>query len=121
MQKNNEKKDEDVLFTIKELAVVQAEDGSFNLKIKPNEELVKFFTFAKKGRKKLKNKTKFNLTRREKDVLKLLVQGKNNSQIGRELFVSKYTVKAHVANILQKLGVEDRVQAVVKVISEEII
>ena len=49
------------------------------------------------------------------------MKGKSNSEIARELFVSKYTIKAHVANIFQKLEVEDRVQAVVKAISEEII
>ena len=69
---------------------------------------------------KLHNK-EVKLTSRELDVLKLLIKGKNNTEIAKELVVSKYTIKAHVANILQKLNVNDRVQAVVKAISEKII
>lgn len=58
----------------------------------------------------LKNK----LTERELEVLKLLVHGKTNPEIARELFVSANTVKAHVGSIITKLEVTDRVQAVVK-------
>ena len=49
------------------------------------------------------------------------MEGKTNREIAGELVVSKYTIKAHVANILQKMQVEDRVQAVVKAIIDKII
>jgi DNA-binding NarL/FixJ family response regulator len=54
-----------------------------------------------------------SLTEREVDVLRLMARGLNNQAIGEKLFVSEATVKTHVAHILDKLGVENRVQAVV--------
>jgi DNA-binding NarL/FixJ family response regulator len=51
------------------------------------------------------------LTSRELDVLRLLVQGLTNRQIAERLFVSMGTVKLHVEHILAKLGVADRTQA----------
>ena len=65
--------------------------------------------------------TKAKLTERENEVLKLLVQGKSNTQIAQELIVSVHTAKAHVCSILQKLCVNDRVQAAVKAIKEGIV
>ena len=65
--------------------------------------------------------TKTKLTERENEVLKLLVQGKSNTQIAQELIVSVHTAKAHVCSILQKLCVDDRVQAAVKAIKEGIV
>ena len=64
---------------------------------------------------------KTRLTERENEVLKLLVQGKSNTQIAQELIVSVHTAKAHVCSILQKLCVDDRVQAAVKAIKEGIV
>ena len=61
------------------------------------------------------------LTDRELEVLKHLVQGKSNTEIAKELIVSVHTAKAHVCSILQKLCVDDRVQAAVKAIKEHII
>ncbi len=61
------------------------------------------------------------LTEREMEVLRLLVTGKSNTEIAKELIVSVHTAKAHVCSILQKLCVDDRVQAAVKAIRENIV
>ncbi|MGG1684680.1 response regulator [Pseudalkalibacillus sp. NRS-1564] len=54
-----------------------------------------------------------DLTKREKEVLLLIGEGKTNNQIAEELYIGLKTVKTHVSNILGKLGVNDRTQAAV--------
>jgi DNA-binding NarL/FixJ family response regulator len=53
------------------------------------------------------------LTLREREVFRLITTGLSNAEIGQELFISGTTVKTHVTRVLQKLGLRDRVQAVV--------
>lgn len=67
------------------------------------------------------NENKIPLTEREQEVLKHLVAGKSNTEIAKELIVSVHTAKAHVCSILQKMCVNDRVQAAVKAVKEGLV
>jgi NarL family two-component system response regulator LiaR len=53
------------------------------------------------------------LTEREREILLLMAEGKSNQEIADTLFIALKTVKTHVSNILNKLGVNDRTQAVI--------
>ncbi len=61
------------------------------------------------------------LTARESEVLKLIAEGKNNTEIAETLCLSMNTVKTHIKNIFQKLEVEDRTAAALKAIRDRII
>ncbi len=69
----------------------------------------------------MNTKKKKVITEREHQILKLVTEGKSNTEIAKELYISVHTVKAHVSTILEKLGVEDRVQVSVKAVKEGII
>ncbi|TMN21106.1 response regulator transcription factor [Lentibacillus cibarius] len=56
------------------------------------------------------------LTKREKEVFDLLVQDKTTKEIAQELFISEKTVRNHISNSMQKLGVKGRSQAVVELL-----
>lgn len=62
-----------------------------------------------------------NLTQREYEVLKLVVDGRSNNEIAQALTISEHTAKAHVCNIIQKLVVDDRTQAAVKALKEGLV
>ena len=64
---------------------------------------------------------KYNLTARERQILKLITEGCNNYEIAKNLVVSVNTTKVHVASILQKLEVDDRLQAAIKALKEHIV
>lgn len=66
-------------------------------------------------------KRDYNLTTREKQILKLITEGFSNVEIAKNLFVSVNTTKVHVASILQKLEVDDRLQAAIKALKERIV
>ena len=67
------------------------------------------------------NVNKYNLTKREQQILKLITEGLSNVEIAKHLFVSINTTKVHVASILQKLEVDDRLQAALKALKEHIV
>jgi len=63
----------------------------------------------------------YNLTNREFEILKYLINGYKNKDIGNKLYISEKTVKVHVNKIYKKLGVNNRTSAVKKVIQEKLI
>lgn len=76
---------------------------------------------TERGLIKHSDTTEYNLTEREKQVLKLIREGLNNNEIAKKLYVSVNTTKVHVSSIIQKLGVEDRTQAAIKALNDNII
>ncbi|QHT60956.1 response regulator transcription factor [Paenibacillus lycopersici] len=58
------------------------------------------------------------LTRREREVLAHIAQGKSNKEIGEALFITERTVKTHVSHLLDKLGMADRTQAAIYAVKQ---
>ena len=76
---------------------------------------------AQAGKIDLKPEKDYGLTARELQILKLITEGYSNNEIANNLFVSINTTKAHVASILQKLEVDDRLQAALKALKEKLV
>ncbi len=61
------------------------------------------------------------LTKREREILRLIADGMRNEQIARELSISPFTVRTHVKNVMEKLGAETRTQAVATALRRSLI
>ena len=118
--------------------VIEAIDAgalSYLMKDSPPQKLVEAIKAAQKGEpvlhprvaKKImlraagKKAVLEPLTDREMEVLALLVKGLSNKEIAENLYISPRTVKSHVSNILRKLDVKDRTQAVIKAIDNDLV
>ena len=98
-------------------AVRQVRDGESPMDPKLSARLLRRLASGQEARprpRKTEGPPVQSLTRRESEVLQLLKLGYTNRQIAGELYVSVGTVKNHVEHIIQKLGVSDRTQAVVR-------
>lgn len=62
-----------------------------------------------------------NLTEREIEVLGYVVQGKTNKEIAQILMVTHHTIKAHVASIIRKIGVKNRLEAALVAVSKGLV
>jgi two-component system NarL family response regulator len=94
---------------------------AYLLKDAPREALLEAIRAVHTGQKRIpaevaaklaERLSSSELTGRELEVLRLIVAGRSNKEIGQALSITEGTVKAHVNNILSKLGVNDRTQAV---------
>ena len=105
------------------LAAVEAGATGYLLKDAPTDELVRAVRSAAAGQvtlgpavqQRLLGRVRapqLALTARELDVLRLVAAGRSNDEIARELFVSRATVKTHLAHLYDKLGVTTRTRAV---------
>ncbi|MBK8433077.1 MAG: response regulator transcription factor [Chloroflexi bacterium] len=100
---------------------LQAGAMAYLLKDTPRQELLDTIRAVYAGQKRIPPEVAAKLTERmlgpalterEQAVLDLIVRGRSNKEIGQELSITEGTVKAHVNNVLGKLGVSDRTQAV---------
>ncbi|HRF48375.1 MAG TPA: response regulator transcription factor [Anaerolineales bacterium] len=100
---------------------LQAGARAYLLKDTPRDEIIETVRIVHAGGKRIPEEIAAKLadrmlseplTERERDVLRLIVAGHSNKEIGSELSIAEGTVKAHVNSLLGKLGVQDRTQAV---------
>lgn len=89
--------------------------------IPPSMTAKMFNEFARLSSLSSRNNSPQGLTRREVDVLRLVAQGDSNRSIAKKLYISEKTVKNHLTNIFQKLGVEDRTQAAIHAVKSKIV
>jgi two-component system NarL family response regulator len=84
--------------------------------------LTEFATLARQtGEERVQQVPPPRLTDRETEVLTLVAKGMNNREIARELFISENTVKNHVRNILEKLHLHSRMEAVMYAVREKLL
>ena len=109
---------------------MQAGAKAYLLKSAPNEDLLRAIREVNAGQTHLPPEvasklalrlTARELTMREMEVLNLLAMGKNNKEIGTDLYIAEGTVKAHVNSILAKLEASDRTQAVMKALKRGLV
>jgi DNA-binding NarL/FixJ family response regulator len=79
----------------------------------PNVAAVLFERVRAGGEQEPQDDALAALSEREREILRLLADGRDNAEIGRELYISPSTVKNHISSILSKLGVHNRIQAAV--------
>jgi DNA-binding NarL/FixJ family response regulator len=72
-------------------------------------------------REELSREVSVPLSKREQDVLRLIVEGRSNDKIGEGLSIDAGTVRNHVSRILAKMGVDNRVQAAVRAVREDLV
>jgi NarL family two-component system response regulator LiaR len=124
-------------FNEKDLIKKSLKAGAKNYILKniSGEKLVKTIRDVYKGEVNLSSKTskillseyrrkpvkKIKLSKREKEVLSLVVEGLPNKEIAKRLFLSNSTVQFHVSNILSKLGVSKRTEAVYMALKEKLV
>jgi two-component system NarL family response regulator len=83
--------------------------------------LTEFALMAKRSNDRSEQVPTPRLTERELEVLKLVARGLNNRDIARELYISENTVKNHIRNILEKLQLHSRMEAVVYAVREKLL
>jgi DNA-binding NarL/FixJ family response regulator len=83
--------------------------------------ITEFASLAKRSQERTQQVPAPRLTEREMEVLRLVARGLGNREIARELFISENTVKNHVRNILEKLQLHSRMEAVVYAVREKLL
>ena len=94
-------------------AVRTVADGNAMLAPRVTRRLIAQFAAGRGGQAAAARKRLEALTEREREVVVAVAQGLSNAQIGRRLFMSEATVKAHLSRVLAKLGISNRVQAAI--------
>jgi two-component system NarL family response regulator len=109
---------------------LQAGARAYLLKDTPRDELLDAIRAVDAGQKRISPEaaaklterlTAPELTPRERDVLKLIVAGRSNKEIGLALHIAEGTVKIHTNNLLGKLGVADRTQAAIEAVKRGLV
>jgi two-component system NarL family response regulator len=83
--------------------------------------ITEFAALAKRSEERTQQVPAPRLTEREMEVLRLVARGLGNREIARKLFISENTVKNHVRNILEKLQLHSRMEAVVYAVREKLL
>jgi DNA-binding CsgD family transcriptional regulator len=85
-------------------------DAKFKLLMDKYNDLVGYLIIANEVKEIKLLKVNFNITDRETSVIQQIIAGKTNQEISEELFITESTVKSHITNIFNKLGIDNRVQ-----------